>query len=344
MNLLTNALFLLTNAKTLHLVPHLCSFFKGIKAHHSNKKIIINMSKRSLALLAVFSTAVFYGITYSVAKNVMPQYMSPNALVWTRIALATLLFWITSFFVKAPEMERKDFPYVLLLSTIAIVISVLSFYKGLSLTTPINGAVIMVTTPILVFVFSLFILKEKLQKKRILGIVIGLLGAYFLTTTGERTAVNAINIPLGNLLVFINASGYALYLILAKKMIQKYHPVTFVKWLYTFGLIIMTPFVFDEVIEVEWSTMPTDVYITVAYIVVFATYLNFLFNLYGLKHLKPTTVSAFIYTQPVIASLFALFVGTDSLSILKIGCSLSIFLGVYLVSTKPKQIASKLTE
>lgn len=294
------------------------------------------MSKRNLALVAVFSTAIFYGITYSVAKNVMPAYMSPNALVWIRIALATLLFWITSWVIKSPEMERKDFPYVLLLSTIAIVISVLSFYKGLSLTTPINSAVIMVTTPILVFVFSLFILKEKLQWKRILGIVIGLLGAYFLTTTGERKAVNAVNIPLGNFLVFVNAAGYALYLILAQKMIQKYHPITFVKWLYTFGLIIMTPFVFDEVLDIEWGKMPVNIYGTVAYIVVFATYLNFLFNLYGLKHLKPTTVSAFIYTQPVIASLFALFLGTDNLSVVKVMCSLAIFLGVYLVSIKPK--------
>jgi len=301
------------------------------------------MSKRNLALLAVFSTAIFYGITYSIAKDVMPTYMSPNALVWIRIALATLLFWITSWITKAPEMERKDFPYVVLLSTIAIVISVLSFYKGLSLTTPINSAVIMVTTPILVFVFSLFILKEKLQWKRILGIVIGLLGAYFLTTTGGTKATNAVNIPLGNFLVFVNAAGYALYLILAQKMIQKYHPVTFVKWLYTFGLIIMTPFVFDEVLDIEWSEMPINIYGTIAYIVVFATYLNFLFNLYGLKHLKPTTVSAFIYTQPVIASLFALFLKTDNLSVAKVGCSLAIFLGVYLVSAKPKELSSKLT-
>jgi len=301
------------------------------------------MSKRNLALLAVFSTAIFYGITYSIAKDVMPTYMSPNALVWIRIALATLLFWITSWITKAPEMERKDFPYVVLLSTIAIVISVLSFYKGLSLTTPINSAVIMVTTPILVFVFSLFILKEKLQWKRILGIVIGLLGAYFLTTTGGAKATNAVNIPLGNFLVFVNAAGYALYLILAQKMIQKYHPVTFVKWLYTFGLIIMTPFVFDEVLDIEWSEMPINIYGTIAYIVVFATYLNFLFNLYGLKHLKPTTVSAFIYTQPVIASLFALFLKTDNLSVAKVGCSLAIFLGVYLVSAKPKELSSKLT-
>ncbi|MGY5351934.1 DMT family transporter [Wenyingzhuangia sp. IMCC45533] len=301
------------------------------------------MNSRNLALLAVFSTAVFYGITYSVAKDVMPQYLSPYAFVWVRIAATTLLFWISSLFVKAPEMEKKDFPYTALLSLIAMVVSVLSFYKGLSLTTPINGAVIMVTTPIIVFVFSLFILKEKLQIKRVLGIVVGLLGAYFLTTAGKQIAVNAKNIPLGNLLVFVNASGYALYLILVRKMIAKYHPITFVKWLYTFGLIIMTPFVFDEVLEVAWQEIPIKIYLIIVYVIVFATYCNFLFNLYGLKHLKPTTVSAFIYTQPVIASIVALIMGTDELTLVKVVATLAIFIGVYLVSLKPKQETTKLT-
>lgn len=298
------------------------------------------MSKRNIALLAVFSTAIFYGITYSVAKDVMPTYVSPFALVWIRIAAATVLFWITSWVMKAPKMEKKDFPYVALLALLAIVINILSFFKGLSLTTPINASVIMVTTPILVFIFSLFLLKEKLQWTKGLGVVIGLLGAYFLTTTGKTSTISAKNIPLGNALVFINAMGYGLYLILAKKMIKKYHPITFVKWLYTFGIIILTPIVFNEVLDINWQKMPFNIYMSILYVIVFATYFNFLFNLYGLQHLKPTTVSAFIYTQPVLASLFALCLGTDELSWTKVICSLVIFTGVYLVSYNPKESKS----
>lgn len=301
------------------------------------------MSKRNLALLAVFSTAVFYGINYTLVKRVMPNYLSPYALVWVRICAATILFWITSFMIKSSELEKKDFPKVALLSIVAIVINILSFFKGISLTTPINASVIMVTTPILVFVFSLIILKEKLELKRGLGIIIGLLGAFLLTTADKKMAENAVNIPLGNLLVFVNASGYALYLILAKKMIEKYHPITFVKWLYTFGLLFMTPFIFKEVLVVEWQKIPFNIYLIIAYVVVFATYCNFLFNLYGLKQLKPTTVSAFIYTQPVIASLFALLVGSDELSWIKIASTLLIFIGVYLVTLKPNEVKNKVT-
>ena len=126
-------------------------------------------------------------------------------------------------------------------------------------------------------------------------------------------------------------------------MIEKYHPITFVKWLYTFGLLFMTPFVFKEVLVVEWQKIPFNIYLIIAYVVVFATYCNFLFNLYGLKQLKPTTVSAFIYTQPVIAGLFALLVGSDELSWVKIASTLLIFIGVYLVTLKPNEVKNKVT-
>ncbi len=274
----------------------------------------------------------------------MPVYVNPFGFVWLRIVVTTVLFWITALFIKTEGVQKKDVPYISILSAVGIVIPVLCFYKGLSLTTPINGAVIMVTTPIIVFVFSLFILKEKLSAKRVLGVFIGLFGAYFLTTAGKQISVNAENIPLGNLLVFINACGYALYLIFAKKMVVKYHPITFVKWLYTFASILMTPIVYKDVLAVNWLELPISVVLIIAYVIVFATYCNFLFNLFGLKHLKPTTVSAFIYSQPVIATVFALFLGTDTLSVIKIISSVAIFVGVYLVSLKPVHHKEKLSE
>lgn len=294
------------------------------------------MSKRSIALLAVFSTAIFYGATYTIAKDVMPIHIKPFGFVWVRVFVTTILFWITSWVMKVPKMEKKDFPYVLLLSVFGVVLNILCFYKGLSLTTPINASVIMVTTPIIVLLFSVLFLKDKLHQKQIIGVVIGLIGAVILSLSGAKSSVNATNIPVGNLLVFVNAIFYALYMIMVKKLANKYQPLVFVRWMYLFGLIIMTPLVFDEVIEVNWGEISSKAWFGIVYVIIFATYLNFLFNLFGLKHLKPTTVSAFLYLQPVFASFFALLLGSDELNITKIASALLIFLGVYLSSQKPK--------
>ncbi len=141
-------------------------------------------------------------------------------------------------------------------------------------------------------------------------------------------------------MVFVNATAYSLYLIIVKRLTDKYHPLTFVRWLYLFGLIIVLPFGFSELQEIQWQEMPTNIYYKVGFIVVFTTFLTYLFNLFALTKLKPTTLSVFIYLQPVLASLYALFTNSDSLNMVQILATLLIFAGVYLVtkSNTPKQI------
>ena len=124
-----------------------------------------------------------------------------------------------------------------------------------------------------------------------------------------------------------------------KSLISKYNPITFIKWFYFFGLIFVIPFGFEEFSEISWVSMPVSIYLRVGFVILFTTCITYLFNLYGLSKLKPTTVSVFIYLQPVIATIFALSVGSDSLNITKILATTVIFFGVYLVTKQPKNSA-----
>ena len=75
----------------------------------------------------------------------------------------------------------------------------------------------------------------------------------------------------------------------------------------------------------------------IGFIIVFTSFLTYMFNLFAIKQLKPTTLSIFIYLQPVIASSYALIVGSDSLNVIKVAATVLIFIGVYLVTRKPKE-------
>jgi drug/metabolite transporter (DMT)-like permease len=132
--------------------------------------------------------------------------------------------------------------------------------------------------------------------------------------------------------VFLNAASYGLYLVLAKDLVKKYNPIVFIKWLYLFGLIFVIPFGYAELTAVVWQEIPTNIYWNISFVLLFTTCITYLFNLYGLSKLKPTTVSVFIYLQPVIATIYALIVGSDSLNLVKLCATLLIFLGVYLVT------------
>ena len=289
------------------------------------------MNKRILALFAVSIATLIYGLTFTIAKDVMPIYLKPYAFILVRVIGATTIFWTIGLFIKQQKIEKEDYKKILLASFFGIGLNMLTFFKGLSITTPISASVMMVTSPIMVLIFSSILIRKRIGKQRILGVFIGLIGTILLITYGNNSSEGTNN-NFGNFLVFVNAASYGLYLVLAKDLILKYNPIVFVKWLYLFGSIFVIPFGYSEILEVSWQEIPTNIYWNIGFVVIFTSCITYLFNLYGLSKLKPTTVSVFIYLQPVIATIYALIVGSDSLNTVKISATILIFIGVYLVT------------
>ena len=290
------------------------------------------MNQRTFALIAVSIATLIYGVTYTIAKDVMPNYIKPYGFILLRVSSATLIFWTVGLFTKQQKVEKSDYKKILIASFFGITLNMLAFFKGLSLTSPISASVMMVTSPIMVLIFSSILIRKPIGKQRILGVFIGLVGALFLITLGNSSAGASTNSAFGNFLVFLNAASYGLYLVLAKDLVKKYNPIVFIKWLYLFGLIFVIPFGYSELTAVIWEEIPTNIYWNISFVLLFTTCITYLFNLYGLSKLKPTTVSVFIYLQPVIATIYALIVGSDSLNFVKLCATLLIFLGVYLVT------------
>ena len=210
------------------------------------------------------------------------------------------------------------------------------FFKGLSLSTPINSSVIITISPIIVFILSAILINEKINLRRSAGIIMGFAGALLLVLYGQETRLDAPNITLGNTLFLINATSYAIYLILVKPLTAKYHPITLMKWLFLIAVFINLPVTIGEFREVAWSSLPFEAIWKMAFVVIGTTFLTYLLNIFALKELKASTIGAFIYLQPIIAITFALLVGADRLSPVKGLASLMVFYGVYLVSSKEK--------
>jgi drug/metabolite transporter (DMT)-like permease len=291
------------------------------------------MSKRTWALLAATTVSIIYGLSFTIAKDVMPTYVKPYGFILIRVFGATILFWLISLFGSKEKIQRQDFPRIIAAAFFGVALNMLTFFKGLSFTSPISAAVIMVTTPIIVLILSTILMKEKMKKRKIFGILLGLFGTFFLILYGKSIG-NATNASLGNFLVFINAVSYAFYLIIVKRLMDKYNAFTFVKWIYTFGLLMVIPFGWNEYQEIQWQTLPSIILWEIGFVVVFTTFFTYLFNLVSMRELKPTTVAVFIYLQPLFATLFAISLGKDELSWVKIVSAVLIFTGVYLVTMK----------
>ena len=291
------------------------------------------MSKRNWALVAATLVSIIYGVTFTIAKDVMPQYVEPFGFISMRVGGSVLLFWMISFFGPKEKIAKEDFPRIIAAAFFGVAFNMLTFFKGLSYTSPIMGAVLMVTTPMIVLVLSAILMKERMENRKILGIFLGLAGTIALILYG-KSIVNAPNAMLGNLLVFINAVSYGFYLIIVKKLMDKYNVFTFVKWIYTFGFIMVLPFGWNEFQAIDFPNLPIDIIWKIAFVVVVSTFLTYLLNLVSMRELKPTTVAVFIYLQPLFATVFAVSLGKDDLSLVKLLSAALIFIGVYLVTQK----------
>ena len=293
------------------------------------------MTKRTLALLAALGATTIYGLNHTIAKGVMPTYVQPFGFIMIRVLGATALFWGISFLGPKERIEKKDWGRLLLCSLFGMAINMLAFFKGLDLSTPINSAVLVTTTPIIVVILSAFLIKEHIRFIKGLGIATGLIGAIVLIVYGQEIRQDAPNIALGNILFLINSLFFGLYLILTKKLVAKYHPFTLMKWLFLIGIFLNAPIALPEFLEISWSTLPFDAIWKIAFVVLGTTFCTYLFNAYALTQLKASTVSAFVYVQPLVGILFAVFTGKDQLNPIKIGAALLVLLGVYLVSKRP---------
>jgi len=291
------------------------------------------MNKQILAHVALIGAQLLYGANYTIAKEVMPEFIQPFGFVLLRCLGATSLFWLVGLFIKE-KVDKKDIPKFALGALFGIAINQLMFFKGLSLTHPINAAVVMISTPIMVLITAAVIIKERITSTKALGIGIGIAGTLIILLAGKKLSFNSDTF-LGDILIFINATSYGVYLVIISPVMRKYHPITVIKWVFLFGLFMVIPFGYGQFSEIQWATFPKHVIWATVYVVIGLSFFAYLFNAVALKYVSPSVVSIYIYLQPIFATVFAISLGKDHLDWIKMLSAALICIGVYLVSKKP---------
>jgi drug/metabolite transporter (DMT)-like permease len=298
------------------------------------------MNERIKAHLALLGANLFYGAGFTVAKIVMPSLIQPKGFILIRVAVVTILFWLSYVGGKnfRTKIDRKDWRTLILCAIFGVATNQLLFFQGLNLTSPIHASLMMLSTPILVSLFAVYALHEKLSVNKLIGLILGVSGAVILVLLGGKDKV-ASNALLGDVFVLMNATSYAIYLVIVKPLMTKYRPIIVIRWIFLIGLLIVFPFGISDFAEINWHMFSFKEYAAVAFIVICCTFFTYLWNIYALRILSPATAGAYIYLQPVFAALIAVFFYYEHLSWTKVIASVFIFAGVYFVSKRNATIA-----
>ncbi|NJX15358.1 DMT family transporter [Tamlana crocina] len=302
--------------------------------------MIKNTTKAHLALLGA---NIIYGANYIIAKGVMPNKIGPTAFVFIRLAGCVLLFWTLKLLFIKEKVEKKDFLMLALCGLFGGAANQMLFFHGINLTSPIDASIITTATPVIVLIFSYFILKERITKNKVIGISMAGAGAIFLILYGNKT--DGTSSLLGNFFVLLNASSYGLYLVLARTLMKKYHAITVVSWIFLFGFMYVLPFGLNDFLNTNFEAFTINTYLTIGYVVLFTTFFAYLFNIFALKHLPPSITSSYTYLQPVVSFLIVTLMAhtfmndvyAKDINLIKISSCVVVAAGVYIIS-KPSKV------
>lgn len=290
------------------------------------------MNLTTKAHIGVLVTNVFFAMNLGLVKFISPSLIGPFGLNIFRVGISLVFFWtLWAFSGQSAKIKKADLGRFVLCGITGVAINQLLFVKGLTLTSTIHAALLMLCTPLLITVFAFWFLKEKFTLLKLIGLSLGVGGALLLILSKDHSGTASLK---GDLLILINAISYAIYFVLAKPLMQTYSPLQVIRWVFSLGFIVMIPFGLSDVLAVNWANFNWEAYAALGSIIFCGTFLAYSFNAYGLKHLGAAITGSYIYTQPIFAAILSAIFLKEGFSWEKLLAGTLIFTGVFLASRK----------
>ncbi|MDE5845016.1 MAG: DMT family transporter [Muribaculaceae bacterium] len=280
-----------------------------------------------------------WGAMSPLSKNILESGVTDGlTLSVIRIVGATLVFVVAGFFLPesvAPrheKIERKDWVQIVVASFLMITINQGLYIYGIQFTSPVDASIMSTLTPVFTMICAALIISMPITWLKGLGVALGLGGALMMVLGDQGSTEKAINPMFGNTMCLIAQLCAALYYVLFRNIINRYSPYTLMKWMFiastvTFGLPLL-----PRLLSCNFAAFTPAIWWSIAYIIVFATFIGYLLIPFSQRLLKPTVISMYSYFQPVTSAILATVLGLATFGLIKIAATVLIFAGVFAVS------------
>ncbi|MEY4113853.1 MAG: hypothetical protein RLZ76_546 [Bacteroidota bacterium] len=282
----------------------------------------------------------FFGTNVIAVKKIAPLFISPISLGYLRMVFATVVFFFIPYVIgKNEKIKKADLITIFLAAITGISLNQILSINGIAHTNPVHASLLNMATPIFVSLLATVFLKERFGWNKILGLLLGISGAWMMIVTRNiGTSQNPATL-IGDAMVLIAAVCYSSYLILIKNITGKYHFITVLKYVFLIGTIVSTPYCLSDFQNISWSTIPLSAYYWFFHILFLGTFLSYLLMNWGVQQWGPSKTGSFVYFQPLFGTLGAIFILNESLTPTKIIAGVLIVAGVWINAVQRKKAA-----
>lgn len=280
----------------------------------------------------------FYGTNVIAVKYISPRLMEPVALTFSRLLFSAIALLSIPLFSRNTETIRgKDLGVVMIAGLLGMTCNQLFSIKGIAATNPIHASLLIMSTPIIVSILAAIFLKEAFGWNRIGGLVLGLSGAVLLISMRKQSTSAHAPTLVGDLFILAGSVCYSSYLVLIRRISQRYSPMTILRYAFAFGAAFSIPIAYDEFAAIDWKQFNGYDWFALLYIIITGTLVaNILMN-WGVMKWGPSRTGSFIYFQPLFGTSGAILLMNESLTIWKLIAGALIIAGVWLNALKVKR-------
>lgn len=270
-----------------------------------NSALQKQLSNTSIAShIGLFFAATIWASTFINIKVAL-LHVQPNTLAFLRFFVASVVLGLISLATGQQLVARKDWLWVAASGLTGVALYNFLQNQGLKYAGAVDSAILASLAPVFMVLLAWLILKEKITRRQVLGIIIAFSGTFLVATNGSLAFLTLDPSRLwGDFLILLTGIAWALYNVSLKKLLGKYSPTTVLTSTTMAGTLFLLP-----TLLMEWPLKLTLVdswgWIHIFYLGLFASALAYLLWNTALTKVSTATAGAYLYLMPVLTAIIA---------------------------------------
>jgi drug/metabolite transporter (DMT)-like permease len=291
------------------------------------RKPVLDNTKKKAILLTILA-GILWGTSFPAIKIGL-QYMEAYTFAFLRFSIASLTMLAVMLATKNTGFGFNKKRLILLLGLINGVAYLLQ-YVGMVYALASASSLYVNLSVVWVALLSPIVLKERLGRKKVAGVLISLLGVVLMTTNLDFASLGTAN-TWGNFLVISAGILWAVFIIYNKPLVnESSNMIQSMTWILLFTVLPLLPtmaFSQEGILHLPWNA-----WLAIVYTAVLCWVVPYYFWLKGLKHISPVTSAVVLLTEIIVAVAISTLILGEVLTIVAGIGSIFIIIAILLVS------------
>lgn len=258
--------------------------------------------------LAMLTFSALVAGSFSLGRMATP-HVDPTAFMAARFLFAALLLGLLVRVTMGAGSLRFPSPWRYAILGALYAGYFVGMFWALRFGEPVSLAAVFTLTPIMAGIAGWLLLRQVTTGRMAVALSIGATGALWVIFRADLAAFLAFDVGRGEVIFFFACVSHALYIPVVRMVNRGEAVLPFTCGVLAAAFVVLAPIAAVPVLATDWAALPGIVWVTLAYITVFATMGSSYLLAFASLRLPAAKVMAYTYLTPAWVTLWEIALG-----------------------------------